>query len=354
MFYLHAKGHPYYLGHAYKDPMVAYQVCNMWNTFTPETCDHKATSCDICKNIYVVTPVDKNNMSILTHSRIPKFAFIGTSSSGKTTATYQTCAYLKLHGIRVDGILQQDRRLPFDPALLETHAEAQNWFLANMMVAESYMSLQKGTDAIVSDRSVLDFLAYAITQWPYAYQEWFTFVQAWITTYNTIYYLPPRVYDNDGVRPPDQFRLAVDQTLLKLMNHPNIIGRVKFVTSAEDAMRDIALKTKRAVLGYAGNEDCAHLTGSWSKGIEKPGSDFDFIMTTDNWLRVDEQVRNKFTMVDAQPFRERYDDPGLLMIWRSSYYNMDIQIQSAEFLERRLTKNKLEQIECEKQHATQS
>ncbi len=277
-------------------------------------------------------------MNILTHSRIPKFAFIGTSSSGKTTATYQTCAYLKLHGIRVDGILQQDRRLPFDPALLETHAEAQNWFMANMMVAESYMSLQKGTDVIVSDRSVLDFLAYAITQWPRSFDAWFAFVRAWVTSYKTIYYLAPRSYDNDGVRPPDEFRIAVDKTLQELIKHPDIVGRV-VVTSAEDAMRDIAIKTKRSVLGSSGSEGVAHLTGSWYKGKEKPGSDFDFILTPEDWERVDTQVRSTFVPLDIIPFRERYDDPGLLAIFRSEYHNIDVQVQDPQWLERRLRKN---------------
>ena len=53
-----------------------------------------------------------------------KFAIIGTSSSGKTTLTFEITAKLKRLGVLVDGLFQQDRRLCFDRAKLETEIEA--------------------------------------------------------------------------------------------------------------------------------------------------------------------------------------------------------------------------------------
>lgn len=262
---------------------------------------------------------------MLTHSKIPKFAFIGTSSAGKTTATYQTCGFLKTHGIRVDGILQQDRRLPFPAALLETHAEAQYWFITNMMTAENYLALQPGVDCIVSDRSVLDFFAYAETQWPRQVNDLRQMVVSWVSTYDTLYYLPPREYDNDGVRPSDEFRLEVDKTLNNLITYePRIDRKVAQVPSWEMAARQIAIATKRAQL-----HPNARITGSWNSGKFKPGSDFDFILLPEEWHEV--QVRlgsaSDFYQKDHMPSVEKYNDTGLIASFHSDSLNIGVQIQ---------------------------
>jgi hypothetical protein len=278
---------------------------------------------------------------MLTHSKISKFAFIGTSSAGKTTATYETCGFLKRHGIRVDGILQQDRRLPFPAALLETHAEAQYWFITNMMTAENYLALQPGVDCIVSDRSVLDFFAYAETQWPGQVNDLRQMVVSWVSTYDTLYYLPPREYDNDGVRPSDEFRLEVDKTLNNLiLRSPDIARVVAQVPSWEMAARQIAIATKRAQL-----HPNARITGSWNSGKFKPGSDFDFILLPWEWHEV--QVRlgsaSDFYPVDHQPFVEQHNDQGLIAVFRSKNLNMDVQIQrDGDSLHKRLLANEAE------------
>ncbi len=255
---------------------------------------------------------------MLTHSKIPKFAFIGTSSAGKTTATYQTCAFLKQHGIRVDGILQQDRRLPFSPSLLPVKVEAQHWFIANMMCAESYLSLQEGTDCLVSDRSVIDFFAYAETQWPGQLESTKAFVADWCTTYETLFYLKPRAYDNDGVRPPDAFRLEVDVTLRSLLPERNTIE----VSSWEQAAWHIATTTKQLQLGRF-----ARLTGSWFKHTYRVGSDFDFILLPDEWESLPSLVKGQFVQTDHLPSRAKFNDAGLIATYHSETLNIGVQIQ---------------------------
>lgn len=271
---------------------------------------------------------------MLTHSKIPKFAFIGTSSSGKTTATYRTCGYLKERGIRVDGILQQDRRLPFNPELLSTHAEAQHWFIFNMMTTESYLSLSRGTDCLVSDRSVLDFYAYMKHQWPNQTQEIERMVTMWLDTYHTLFYLPPRAYDNDGVRPPDEFRLGVDATLKDL-----IFANGKKVTMIEDwetAARIIAIEMKRSVLGPK-----AHLTGSWFYGKERIESDFDFVMSSDDWetarRNLSKDIHDSFmekSMPSVAATNKKWEDT-IHREWHSDSLNIGVQTHQSEALVRK-------------------
>ena len=263
---------------------------------------------------------------MLQHSKIKKYAFIGTSSAGKTTATYQTCGFLKEHGIRVDGILQQDRRLPFSPSLLEDHAEAQYWFISNVMTAENYLVLQKGVDCIVSDRSVVDFFAYAETQWPGNLEEMRQFIMSWASTYEALYYLPPRQYDNDGVRPSDEFRLSVDQTLVALIE---TLPNVRFVENWKEAAREIAVEVKQAALGDVD----AYLTGSWVKGKEKPGSDFDFIILASDFDKLPSDFKASLTKAPHEKMFDcavAHDDRGLVALYHSESYNIGIQLQHSQ------------------------
>lgn len=281
---------------------------------------------------------------MLRHSKIPKFAFIGTSSSGKTTATYQTCAYLKERGIRVDGILQQDRRLPFSPDLLSTHAEAQYWFIFNMITTESYMSLSRGTDCLVSDRSVLDFYAYMKYQWPKDSHEAGDVVTLWLDTYHTLFYLPPRAYDNDGVRPSDEFRLGVDRTLKDLISVNS--KKVKEIPDWLSAARTIAIETKRSVLGPK-----AHLTGSWFHGTEKKESDFDFVMSYEDWTLAKckmGQQRDSFVMKSPEGVRatnKKWEDT-IAYEFHSDDLNIGVQVHATEELLSRKLERQLKELLC--------
>lgn len=286
---------------------------------------------------------------MLTHSKIPKFAFIGTSSAGKTTATYQTCAYLKERGIRVDGILQQDRRMPFSPELLATHAEAQHWFIFNMMTTESYLALAKGTDCLVSDRSVLDFFAYMKYQWPDKVSDVQATVTAWLDTYTQLYYLAPRAYDDDGVRPTDEFRIGVDGVLKDLIK-----GNKHCVTLADDwlrAARDIAIRTKRASLDMPAAAAAAHLVGRWFTGTELATSPFDFAMVQSEWRdgmnrsSVSKAVFESFRPSDLSMLNEQnlINADNVLEEYTSKDLNIRVQVyQTGTELLRRLTKQSMQ------------
>lgn len=283
---------------------------------------------------------------MLTHSKIPKFAFIGTSSSGKTTATYQTCGLLKEMGIRVDGILQQDRRLPFPPSLLETHAEAQYWFITNMMTVENYLVLQQGVDCIVSDRSVVDFFAYAETQWPRQLAELRALIVAWASTYECLFYLKPRAYDNDGVRPSDEFRLAVDKTLTDLLATSELRDKVVPVRSWEEAANLVAVAVKRNSV-----HPNARLTGSRYIGNFHKDSDFDFILLESEWADVPLTVRSRFQQVDHLATVMKHNDLGLIAEFVCDAMDIGIQLQRDEAaLHIRLDKNKHERVFYEETH----
>jgi nicotinamide riboside kinase len=146
-----------------------------------------------------------------------KFGIIGTSSSGKTTLTYEVCAYLKKNKVRVDGVLQQDRRFTFPRERLDTHIEAQYAVIFNMMAKESEMQLHEGVDCIVSDRSALDFYAYLEYQYGRIEPVW-NMVKYWCSTYEKLFYLPPlSQYDSDGTRPAEEFAKGVDTVLRHLI-----------------------------------------------------------------------------------------------------------------------------------------
>lgn len=212
--------------------------------------------------------------------KVEKFAIIGTSSSGKTTLTLRILADLKRLGVLVDAVLQQDRRFCFDRAKLETHKEAQYAMIFNMVVRESEMCLKDGTDVIISDRSVLDFYAYYETM--YGRSDYlFDFVTNWCESYNTLYYLQPLPYVDDGARPSDEFRTKVNKTLVNLINE--LRGNVNNILtiSRDGVYGDILHKIKRRMsreeLGFIPiilKEDCL-VGGSYAFNRATRHSDVD-------------------------------------------------------------------------------
>lgn len=183
-------------------------------------------------------------------ANIQKFALIGTSSSGKTTLTFDILARLKLLGVLVDGVLQQDRRLCFDRSKLETHPEAQYAVIFNMVVKESELSCKDGVDVIVSDRSVLDFYAYYECMYGRS-QYLFDFIKQWCSSYCSLYYLNPLTYQDDGSRPTNSFRLRVDECLVAIIEelslpnllkvdrdsvYSNILGKIKRKLGKEELL----------------------------------------------------------------------------------------------------------------------
>lgn len=144
-----------------------------------------------------------------------KFAFIGTSSSGKTTFTYGIVSRLKSYGILADGVFNQDRKFSFDRRLIETEEAAQNWMVTNIISKEIDISLHEDVDVLISDRSAIDLYAYYHYQYPDSdlCKALGAYVREWAKTYTKLYYLEPLAFHDDGIRPSDDFRMAVDEHL---------------------------------------------------------------------------------------------------------------------------------------------
>ena len=222
---------------------------------------------------------------------VKKFAIIGTSSSGKSTLCYDILARLKLAHVNVDGVLQLDRRFAFDRCKLETDIEAQYVFVFNMVVKENEIGLRDGTDVLVSDRSVLDFYAYMEHQYgriPHVFE----FVMEYCKTYKQIYYLEPLPYDDDGARPSEEFRDAVDVKLRELVEIAQSRG-VKIVQLARDQVFSDILSQLPDVNPNSRNpltmeeirravsilkQDC-FLGGSYARGNPTWRSDVDLYLT---------------------------------------------------------------------------
>lgn len=158
---------------------------------------------------------------MINKNKKQKFAIIGTSSAGKTTLTFQIVGKLKELGVLVDGVFQQDRRIAFERDKLETDKEAQYWVIFNQLIKECELILKDGTDILVSDRSIVDFYAYYETM--YGRDETlFNFVKYWATTYDKLYFLDKLFYQDDGSRPPEEFRDRVEHTLRNIIKEiPN-------------------------------------------------------------------------------------------------------------------------------------
>lgn len=211
-----------------------------------------------------------------------KFALIGTTCAGKTTLAYEICSELKRMGLNVDGIFQQDRRLPFDREWLEEEKAAQYWVILNQALKEVEMQVGRPPKVMVSDRSVLDFYAYMDYQ--YEYDEMMSdFVHEWVETYDKLYYLPPLEYEDDGARPDDQFRMEVDETLRDIIEADSMVLGKKVEFLDRDEVLDNMLSYMENVLGEAELRKIPNVLdvekvligGSYARGDQTVESDVD-------------------------------------------------------------------------------
>jgi hypothetical protein len=196
---------------------------------------------------------------------------------------------LKRLGILADGVLQQDRRLCFDREKLETDILAQYNVVFNMVCKETEMLLRDGTDVIVSDRSVLDFYAYMEYQYGRIGYVW-DFVVNWCRTYDTLYYLSPLKYHDDGSRPPESFRDNVDRHLCKLIGELELIHGVYVQRiDRELIFKDMLGKIKRILsdeelelFGDVLGQDCL-IGGSYGFNRATKASDVDVYILSDEF-----------------------------------------------------------------------
>ncbi len=218
-----------------------------------------------------------------------KFAIIGTSCAGKTTLAYGLVSRLKSYGVLADGVFSQDRKFSFDKSLLGSEELAQQWMVNNLIAKETDAILQSDVKVLVSDRSVLDLFAYYSLQYPdsAACVAMYNYVVSYLETYDKLYYLNPLPYQDDNKRPTDEFRLAVDLELARLLGQieltsslANKVVRADRHKILEDVMLTIGV-TKPSVKKTLTKEDMQFLSNKLGATLAT---------TTRTFLKVDPDV----------------------------------------------------------------
>lgn len=149
-----------------------------------------------------------------------KVAFTGTNSSGKTTMALTTAGRLKENHVLAEVVSSQDRKITWKDEHFPVDYRAHFGMISNLVKAEVEAELKGDALIVVTDRSVLDLYAIALTDHPD--DPWVIcglgpYVKAWVESYTRIYYLPPLAYQEDGKRPPDEFRMRTHATLRRLI-----------------------------------------------------------------------------------------------------------------------------------------
>lgn len=159
-----------------------------------------------------------------------KIALIGSSCSGKTTLATKLVYELRKRGYLCEGVIGSDRHYTFDPKLLDTSNEAQQYVILQQAFLETEKYLRKDVDILVTDRSLIDFLAY----YDYCigrkkssiFAAFKHLAYAWLSTYDLIFYLEPLPYRSDRLRPSNRFRREVDKVLKDLIKCSSSIQRI--------------------------------------------------------------------------------------------------------------------------------
>lgn len=149
-----------------------------------------------------------------------KVAFTGTNSSGKTTMALTTAGRLKERHVLAEVVSSQDRKITWKDEHFPVDPRAHYGMISNLVKAEVEAELKGDALIVVTDRSVLDLYAIALTDHPdhpWVKDGLWQYVKAWIESYSRIYYLPPLAYQEDGKRPPDEFRMRTHATLRKII-----------------------------------------------------------------------------------------------------------------------------------------
>jgi AAA domain len=156
-----------------------------------------------------------------------KIAFTGTNSSGKTTMAMEVCSRLKSqHHQLAELVSSQDRKITWKDEHFPVDPRAHYGMITNLIHAEVQAELKGDAEIVITDRSVLDLYAIAVTDHPDSelIKALAPTVYAWLGTYKAVFYLPPLDYQEDGKRPPDAFRMRTHQTLLNLMENGQAQG----------------------------------------------------------------------------------------------------------------------------------
>lgn len=161
-----------------------------------------------------------------------KVAFTGTNSSGKTTMALEVTARLKRqYHVLAEVVSSQDRKITWKDEHFPVDPRAHYGMISNLVKAEVEAELKGDAEIVITDRSVLDLYAIALTDHPDhpMVKQMEGCIRSWMTSYTHVFYLPPLDYQEDGKRPPNEFRMQTHATLRRLIEQwqlPNVVDHL--------------------------------------------------------------------------------------------------------------------------------
>ena len=150
-------------------------------------------------------------------------AFSGTHGTGKSSTAYKFGAQLKVNGYNIAVIDELARECPLK-INKDASALTQFWIIAAQMKRE--IKMMDKYDFIISDRSIMDNLAYATVLGLFDDTDMGTVIKYTKIMYRNIFVLSPIGFNYqvaDGVRDMDvAFRMDVHRALVYLYDNFNI------------------------------------------------------------------------------------------------------------------------------------
>jgi hypothetical protein len=149
-----------------------------------------------------------------------KIAYSGTHGTGKTTKVSKLFNEIKIQEPKKSvGLLLENASFSPLPINKDTSELSQFWIFTNQMAEE--IRLHNHYDILVTDRSIMDAIAYSKTMGYDSWKGMFEHAKYFMNTYNRIYYVSIENNDywhNDGVRDADdlEYRRDVAKNLLEL------------------------------------------------------------------------------------------------------------------------------------------
>ncbi len=151
-----------------------------------------------------------------------KIGFCGSQGTGKTTTAFALAHALKNMGKSVSFVSEVARTCPKHLPINENSTkEAQLWIMATQIEREQEMT----SNIQITDRTLLDSLAYAIRVDKGFFCAIKPFVKKYMKTYDLIIYMKPQdVYlKKDGTRSLNtEFRDIIDAIMKKLLKEMQI------------------------------------------------------------------------------------------------------------------------------------
>ena len=163
-----------------------------------------------------------------------KIGISGTHGVGKSFYLYELANKLKLkHPTKEISLVQEiARKCPFPINQIAT-VESQQWMFFTQITKE--IEAEKINDIIVCDRTLIDYAAYTLNQFPELYYKLEPYLVYHLSTYDKIYFKLLKNNNkwlvDDGVRDIDPvFQSKIDSILQELYNkHKSHLKNVEII-----------------------------------------------------------------------------------------------------------------------------